>query len=61
MRGKRFVEKVLDPGKKVIPFVALIRESRKKSGAEPLHSGKHFLPETAGSELLSCLVFAGTD
>jgi len=28
--------------KKLIPFVALIREFRKKLEAEPLHSGKHF-------------------
>ena len=33
LRGKRFVEKVLDTGKKVIPFVALIR---RKSGTAPL-------------------------
>jgi hypothetical protein len=42
LRGKRFLEKVLDTGKKLTAFDPLIREFRKKPGAELLHSGKHF-------------------
>jgi len=40
LRGKRFVEKVLDTGKKVIPFVALIR---RKSGTAPLQEQLFYL------------------
>ena len=40
LRGKRFVEKVLDTGKKVIPFVALIR---RKSGTTPLRKQLFYL------------------
>jgi len=42
LRGKRFVEKILDTGKKVDLLRCANPQSRKKSGAEPLHSGNHF-------------------
>jgi hypothetical protein len=49
MRGKRFIEKILDTGRKVDPFVALIRESRKKSGAKPIDCRKQLYSEFTGS------------
>jgi hypothetical protein len=56
MRGKRFVDKVLDTGKKVDPL-RCADPQKKRNHSTPEST---FLPESAGSELLSRIVLAGT-
>jgi hypothetical protein len=61
LRGKRFVEKVLDTGKKVDSLryanPRIPKKSRERNHFTP---GSTFLPESAGSEFLSRFVLAGT-
>jgi hypothetical protein len=56
LRGKRFVEKVLDTGKKVDP----LRFSNPQKKRNRSTQGITFSPESAGSEFLSRYVLAGT-
>jgi hypothetical protein len=56
LRGKRFVEKVLDTGKKVDPL-RCANPQKKRNRYTPEIT---FLPESAGFEFLSRFVIAGT-
>ncbi len=54
-------KKLLDTDKKVNPFVALIRNPDKNRERNRFTTESSFLPESAGSELLSCLVITQTN
>jgi hypothetical protein len=45
LRGKRFVEKVLDTGKKANPFVALIRKPEKNGSGTASLEGTEKVPQ----------------
>jgi hypothetical protein len=56
LRGKRFVEKILDTGKKADPL-RFANPQKKRKRFTP---GSNFLPESARSDLLSSFLLAGT-